>query len=263
MATLSSDIVDALAAHLYEAQTQGRAVVKVTDAYPELDDDDAYAIQYAMRRLQLAGGQRLVGLKMGLTSRAKMKQMGVESPIYGYLMENAYVPEGSAIDTAPLIHPKIEAEVAFMTRAALKGPNCTVAEVMAATDFVMPAMEVIDSRYENFRFDLRSVIADNTSASRFVTGGRTYKADDIDLRTMGVVMEKNGEVVQVGAGAAVLGHPAESVASLANMLAVRGEDIPAGTFVMTGGITAAVAVDKGDTITTRYQHLGSLTVRFT
>jgi 2-oxo-3-hexenedioate decarboxylase len=200
-------------------------------------------------------------LKAGLTSRAKMKQMGVETPIYGFLMDYFSQPDGGEIKVDELIHPKVEAEVAFVTKSVLKGP-CHVGDVLAATDFVIPAVEVIDSRYENFRFDLISVIADNASSSRFVLGSQMANPADLDLRNLGVVMEKNGQIVEVGAGAAVLGHPAASVAFLANMLAKRGEEIPAGTLILTGGITAAVAVDKGDCISVRYQGLGSVSMRF-
>ena len=149
-----------------------------------------------------------------------------------------------------------------MTNRTLKGPGCHIGSVLAAIDFVMPAIEIIDSRYENFRFDLKSVIADNTSAAGYVTGSYMRRVEELDLPTLGVVLEKNGEIVELGAGAAVLGHPAASVAMLANMLAERGEEIPAGTFIMTGGITAAVAVEKGDNINMRCQDIGSVSMRF-
>ncbi|MCU7810268.1 MAG: 4-oxalocrotonate decarboxylase, partial [Candidatus Thiodiazotropha sp. (ex Notomyrtea botanica)] len=155
-----------------------------------------------------------------------------------------------------------ESELAFVTKAPLKGPGCHIGNVLAATDFVIPAVEIIDSRYENFRFDLISVIADNASSSRFVLGGQMADPADVDMRTLGVVMEKNGQVVELGAGAAVLGHPAASVALLANMLGERGEEIPAGTLILTGGITAAVAMEKGDSLNVRYQGLGSVGMRF-
>ena len=134
--------------------------------------------------------------------------------------------------------------------------------MLAATDFVLPAVEVIDSRYENFRFDLKSVIADNTSAARFVTGGRHCSAAGLDLKNLGVVLEKNGEVVATASGAAVLGHPAASVAMLANMLGARGQEIPAGTLILTGGVTEAIAVEAGDAVSARFQHLGSVSMRF-
>ena len=188
--------------------------------------------------------------------------MGVEHPCYGFLADYFSVPEGAAIKHDELIHPKIEAELAFVTKADLRGPGCHIGDVLAATDFVMPAIEVIDSRYKDFKFDLKSVIADNSSSSRFITGGCAKSVTELDLKTLGVVMEINGKVVQTGAGAAVLGHPAASVAMLANMLAERGEYLPAGSFVMIGAITAAVQVEKGDAFVVHFQDLGSISGRF-
>jgi 2-oxo-3-hexenedioate decarboxylase len=134
--------------------------------------------------------------------------------------------------------------------------------VLAATDFVLPGIEVIDSRYRDFKFDLKSVVADNTSAARFVVGGRAMRPDRLDLRTVGVVMEKNGEVVSLGAGAAVLGHPAAAVAMLANHLGRRGQEIPAGSVILSGGVTEAVSVESGDHVCLRLQDLGSVSLRF-
>ncbi len=260
--TLDEKTVNELAAHLEQAELKAQDVVKITDAHPEMDFDDAYAIQYAIRKAKLSRGQKLAGLKMGLTSHAKMTQMGVDTPIYGFLMDYMARGDGEEIRSDELIHPKVEPEIAFVTKTDLRGPGCHIGDVLAATDFVVPAMEVIDSRYRDFKFDLKSVIADNTSSSRFVAGGQTRDPRELDLRTLGVVLEKNGEVVSTGAGAAVLGHPANSVAMLANMLGVRGEYIPAGTFIMTGAGTEAVAVAKGDAVTARFQELGSVSVRF-
>ena len=262
MTTLSTDIVKQLAEHLENAELNARDVVKITDEYPDMDWEDAYNIQWAIRQRKLDRGHRIVGLKMGLTSWAKMKQMGVETPIYAFLADYFSVADGAEIKTAELIHPKVEAEIAVTTSQELRGPGCHIADVMAAIGCVLPAVEIIDSRYEKFRFDLKSVIADNASSSRFVTGGRMRRPNELDLKTLGVVMEKNGEVVELGAGAAVLGHPAASVAMLANMLAERDEVIPAGSFIMTGGITAAVSVEAGDTVCVRYQDLGTVNLSF-
>ena len=170
--------------------------------------------------------------------------------------------EGSDIKTSELIHPKVEAEICVVTKAPLKGPGCHVGAVMAAIDFVIPGVEIIDSRYRDFKFDLKSVIADNTSAARFVVGGRPRNVEELDLRTLGVVMEKNGRIVAMAAGAAVLGHPAAAVAMLANHLGARGQEIPAGSFIMTGGVTEAIAVQAGDQVAVRFQDLGSVAMRF-
>ncbi|KAI3601852.1 4-oxalocrotonate decarboxylase [Cupriavidus necator H850] len=260
---LTQDTIARLAEHLENAELQREAVRKITDEYPDMGWDDAYAIQDAIRARKEARGTRIAGLKMGLTSFAKMRQMGVSDPVYGFLTDYGACMDGAAIDTGTLIHPKVEAEIAFVLKAPLKGPGCHIGDVLAATDFVVPAVEVIDSRYENFRFDLKSVIADNTSSARFVVGGTHRGAEGLDLKNLGVVLEKNGEVVATAAGAAVLGHPANSVAMLANMLGARGRELPAGTFIMTGGVTEAIAVAAGDNITVRYQHLGTVSMRFT
>ena len=262
MSTLTKEQVVQLAEHLENAELQAYEVTKITDDYPEMDYQDAFDIQWEIRRRKEERGNKIVGMKMGLTSWAKMSQMGVEHPCYGFLADYFSVPEGAAIKHDELIHPKIEAELAFVTKADLRGPGCHIGDVLAATDFVLPAIEVIDSRYKDFKFDLKSVIADNSSSSRFITGGCAKSVSELDLKTLGVVMEINGKVVQTGAGAAVLGHPAASVAMLANMLAERGEYLPAGSFVMIGAITAAVQVDKGDSFVVHFQDLGSISGRF-
>ena len=259
---LDDKTIAALAEHVENAELDKTPITKITDDHPDMDWDDAYAVQYAIRKRKQDRGTKLAGLKMGLTSYAKMKQMGVETPVYGFLTDYGSHADGAEIDTSKFIHPRIEGEVAVMTRKTLKGPGCHIGSVLAAIDFVIPAVEIIDSRYKDFKFDLKSVIADNTSAAGFVTGSNIAKVSELDLPTLGVVLEKNGQIVELGAGAAVLGHPAASVAMLANMLAERGEEIPAGTFIMTGGITAAVAVEKGDNITMRCQDLGTVSMRF-
>ncbi|MBS1191309.1 MAG: 4-oxalocrotonate decarboxylase [Rhodocyclaceae bacterium] len=259
---LDKATIAALAEHLESAELQAFDVVKITDSHPEMDWDDAYAIQDEIRRRKLARGARIVGLKCGLTSRAKMKQMGVETPCFGFLADYFTVADGGEVKMSELVHPKVEPEIAFVLKRALKGPGCHVGAVLAATDFVMAGIEIIDSRYRDFKFDLKSVIADNCSSSRFVLGGCAVPVDDLDLRTLGVVMEKNGEAVAIGAGAAVLGHPAAAIAMLANHLGARGEEIPAGTMILSGGVTEAVAVKAGDHVSLRIQSLGSASVKF-
>jgi 2-oxo-3-hexenedioate decarboxylase len=191
-----------------------------------------------------------------------MKQMGVTSPVFGFMTDDYTVPHGGECAMAGLIHPKVEPEIAFVTRKPLRGPGCHIAAVLEATDFVLPGIEVIDSRYKDFKFDLKSVVADNTSAARFVVGGKPARVDAMDLRTVGIVMEKNGEPVAFGAGAAVLGHPATAIAMLANHLGERGQEIPAGTLILSGGITEAVSVQAGDHICLHVQGMGSTSLRF-
>ncbi|MBN9406308.1 MAG: 2-oxo-3-hexenedioate decarboxylase [Burkholderiales bacterium] len=259
---LDDKTLDALAEHLYACQREARDTPKITDQHPEMDFDDAYAIQDRILAAKLKAGARIAGYKAGLTSHAKMKQMGVTDPVFGFLVDEFIVPDGGEVQTGELIHPKVEPEIAFVTRAELKGPGCSVANVLAASDVVLPGIEVIDSRYRDFKFDLKSVVADNTSASRFVVGGRAVDARSVDLRTTGVVLEKNGQVVALGAGAAVVSHPAAAVAMLVNHLGRRGKSLPAGSLVLSGGITEAVSVQKGDHVTLRVQGMGSVSVRF-
>lgn len=259
---LSLENIQKLAEHLENCELDACDTLKITDEYPDMDWEDAYAIQNEIRRRKLARGNKVVGLKAGLTSHAKMKQMGVDSPVFGFVADYYTVPDGGECKVEELIHPKVEPEIVFVTKKALKGPGCHIGAVLAATDFVLPGIEVIDSRYRDFKFDLKSVIADNTSAARFVIGGQARSAADLDLRTLGVVLEKNGLPVALGAGAAVLGHPAAAVAMLANHLGRYDEEIPAGTLILSGGVTEAIPVAAGDNVTLRVQHLGSTSIRF-
>ena len=260
--SLDNETLDRCARLLRDAERDVRDICKLTDTYPGLDVADAYRIQQRLCALKQAEGVRIVGMKMGLTSHAKMQQMGVDTPIYGFLGSDNAVDDGAAVDTRVLIHPKVEAEIAFVMRDALRGPGCTASDVLAATGYVVPAIELIDSRYENFRFDLPSVIADNTSASRYVLGSRPSDPATLDLQTLGVVMEKNGQVAEVGAGAAVLGDPAAAVAMLVNMLSEHGQPLEAGAVVLSGAITAAIAVQPGDNVLVRGDGIGTVGMRF-
>lgn len=260
--TLNRSEIEQLAEHLENAELQAYEVTKITDDYPNMTMADASDVQWEIRRRKEARGNKIVGMKMGLTSWAKMKQMGVEKPCYGFLADYFSLPDGAEVPMDELIHPKVEAELAFVTNKDLSGPDVTVEQVLDATELVVPAVEIIDSRYKDFKFDLISVQADNSSSTRFVLGSHSAKPEDFDWSTLGVVMQKNGEIVELGAGAAVLDNPAASVAMLASMLHERDEIIPAGTFIMTGGVTAAVLVERGDSICVRYQGLGTVTMRF-
>ena len=259
---LDQKTILSLAEHLENAELQVRDVTMITGDYPNMDWDDAYAIQDEIKRRKEGRGNKTVGLKAGLTSFAKMKQMGVETPVFGFVSDYMARPDGGEIKHSELIHPKVEAEICIVTKAPLKGPGCNVAAVMAATDFVIPAVEVIDSRYRDFKFDLKSVIADNTSSSRFVIGGRPRDLTELDLRTLGVGLEINGEIKSVAAGAAVLGNPLAAVAMMANHLGERDQYIPSGSFIMTGGVTEALLVNPGDNVLVRFQDLGTVSMRF-
>jgi len=258
---LSSKTLDQLARHLHACQREARDTPKITDEHPEMDWDDAYAIQDRILAAKLKAGARVAGYKAGLTSHAKMKQMGVTDPVFRFLVDEFTVPDGGEVKVGELIHPKVEPEICFVTRTELAGPGCSIAHVLAASDVVLPGIEVIDSRYRDFKFDLKSVVADNTSAARFVVGGHAVDARSVDLRTTGIVLEKNGVPVALGAGAAVLGHPAAAVAMLVNHLGRRGKSLPAGSLVLSGGATEAVTVKAGDHVCLRIQGMGSVSMR--
>lgn len=259
--TLTPEQIATLTDRVEAAQRDAQAIPKLTNDFPGMTLGDGYAVQMALRQRWLARGVRQVGWKAGLTSQAKMRQMGVSVPSIGFLMADMARPESSLVRTDDLVHPRVECEVAFVTKAPLAGDKVSRDEVLAATDFVLPAIEIIDSRFSGFKFDLPSVVADNGSSARFVTGGRPRYVQDVDLPSLGVVMEKNGEAVTMAAAAAVMGHPADAVALLVKVLHALGETLPAGSFVMSGGITEAVAVKPGDSILARYQALGSVSLR--
>lgn len=259
---LDAPTLDAVAAQVAAAQSAPHTIPKLTDLYPGLDVDDGYAVQDRLLRHWRDEGRELIGLKAGLTSKAKMVQMGVSVPSFGILMRDMVYPEGSVIPAATMIHPRVEAEIAFVMKGELSGPDVTVDAICDATDFVQPAIEVLDSRFEKFRFDLPSVIADNGSAARFVLGGRPRRPRDVDLRTIGMVMEKNGEIVAMASSGAVLGHPATSIQMLVAWLHGRGRTLPAGAVVLTGGATEAIAVASGDAVCVRFQDMGEISVRF-
>jgi 2-oxo-3-hexenedioate decarboxylase len=253
-APLPADDVAAFARVLDRATLDVRPVTKLT-ATRAFALDDAYAIQRAGIGLRASRGDTLVGMKMGLTSRAKMQQMGVAVPIYGHLTKLMILDDGGTVDRAAHIHPRVEPEVAFVLGRPLRGP-VTPAQALLAVDGVCCALELIDSRYENFQFTLQDVVADNGSSSRFVLGN-VVRARDFDTGNLGMVMTKNGVVAEIGSSAAIYEHPARSLAALVNQLVPLGEELAAGSIVMTGGATAAIALDRGDRVRVDVQGLGS------
>lgn len=248
---------------LHQAEAGRHEVMRITSDYPDMSVEDAYQIQEELIRMKLGQGHRIIGPKMGLTSKAKMKQMNVEEPIYGYIFDYMLVPEGGSISMQELIHPKVEAEIAFILGKDIEGPGITGAQVLAATEYVVPALEIIDSRYKNFEFTLPDVIADNASSSRVVIGNRLTNPNQLDLDLVGVTLSINGEIKGLGAGAAVVGHPANSVAMLANMLARKGGGLKAGEIILTGGITSAVMLSVGDFVSAKLDGLGEVSFSVT
>jgi 2-oxo-3-hexenedioate decarboxylase len=254
---MEKEKIKKIASFLIDAENEKKEVIRITAEYPDLSAEEAYAIQEELVNIRLGQGYRMVGPKMGLTSHAKMKQMNVQEPIYGYIFDYMVIDE-DVLHVNELIHPKVEAEIAFILGKDIEGPNVTANEVLASTEYVVPALEVIDSRYESFQFTLPDVIADNASSSRVFFGSVMKKPEEMELDLVGVTLSINGELKDLGASAAVLGHPANSVAMLANMLSRKGKKLKAGQIVLTGGITGAQLVSQGDVVSAKWDGLGTV-----
>lgn len=247
------------AAYLINAEEKKTTVPKITiDRHPELTIEEAYKIQHHLVDLKEQKGQRVAGLKMGLTSEAKLKQMNVEDPIYGHVFDYMIMSHGEELDFEEHIHPKVEPEIGFVLEKDLEGPGITGTDVLEATKYVFPAIEVIDSRYENFNFTLPDVIADNTSASKVVFGSDLANPLDIELDLVGVTLAINGRIKSLGAGAAVLGQPAHAIARLANMLAEEGKKVKANVPILSGAITEAITLNPGDYVNARLGGIGEV-----
>jgi len=249
--------VPELAARLFEAARDGRVVAPLTDERPDLSAAEAYEIQDAVLALRERAGERIVGAKLGLTSRAKQRDMGIEEPVYGWLTDAMALDPGSVLEVSTLVQPRAEPEIAFVLGEDLSGRHVTAAHVLAATRAVVPAIEILDSRFPDYRFALPDVIADDASAGRFLLASGVAP-EGLDLRVLGCVFERNGEVIATARGGAALGHPAAAVAWLVRTLAARGRGLSAGQIVLSGGLTSAVPVGPGDVVTARFDRLGTV-----
>ena len=243
-----AEILDSAALH-------ARATPQLTHTDPDLSVADAYLVQKLSVDHRLGRGERRIGVKMGLTSRAKMLQVGVDEVAWGRLTDAMLIEEGASMSRARFVHPRVEPEVAFLMKAPLSG-KVTAMEALAAVEAIAPAMEIIDSRYENFKFALSDVIADNTSSSGLVIGQWNDPAKDFS--NLGVILEIDGHVIEVGSTAAILGHPLRSLVAAARLVAEGGEEFSAGDIVMAGGITAAPNLAPGQTVRTNIQGLGAV-----
>lgn len=251
---------DAAVERLTAAVRDRSATTPLTDDHGHFDLATAYDLQARVVAHRIEQGHRVIGAKLGLTSEAKQKQMKVDEPLYGWLTSDMRLEPGAPLMIDQYIQPRVEAEIAFLIGDDLEGSDVGAADVMAATVAVMPAIDVLDSRYAGYSFTLPDVVADNSSSAGFVTGTVLVDPIGIDLRLVGVVLEVNGQVAATAAGAAVLGHPAASVAWLVRALARRDEGLEAGMTVLSGACTAAVAVSPGDTVVARVDRVGTVEV---
>ncbi len=259
---LTQDQIDKEARELYRAEKEKSVLRPFTQRYPDLGADEAYRIQLALIELKKADGAKVVGKKIGLTSKAMQKMLNVDQPDYGHILDSMVLENAAVVRVTELIQPKIEPEIAFILDRDLQGPGITPVKVLAATRFVVPALEIIDSRIEGWKIKLCDTIADNASSARVVLGSSPRRVDERDLKLVGMVLEKNGDIVQTGAGGAVLGHPAVAVAWLANAVGQFGVCLSAGDVIMPGALCGAVDVVAGDLFQATYDGLGSVSVRF-
>lgn len=260
MTLMSSLPVDALAERLITSARNRTATTPLTDDHPDLDIATAYTIQDAVVSARQAQGAVVAGAKLGLTSAAKQQQMNVDSPLYGWLTDDMLIDTGADLHCERYIQPRCEPEIAFLLGRDIAGQDVSAAHVIAATELVFPAIDVLDSRFSGYKFALPDVVADNSSCAGYALGGQGTSPVGIDLRLVGCAFYKNGQLIASASGAAVLGHPAASVAWLVRELAVRGRGLRAGQVVLAGSMTEAIAVSPGDTITSRIDRLGSITL---
>ncbi|MGH2363394.1 MAG: 2-keto-4-pentenoate hydratase [Chloroflexota bacterium] len=255
--------VTALAGRLFNAYTEHQDIERLT-LEGDIAEREAYAIQWALIQRHVTAGERVVGKKTGLTSVAKQRQMNTTEPLYGYLMDRTIGADGDSISRANFIHPRVESEILFVMDRPLAGPTVTGQQVIAATRYVLPALEVIDSRFRDFKFTAPDVVADNASAAYVILGGTATVPAELDLRLVGMAVSKNGELLATGAGAAILGHPAGSVAWLVRKMAEMGAGgLEEGDIVLAGALVEAFAIEPGDFMTAEFDHLGSVSIRCT
>ncbi|MCL8027162.1 fumarylacetoacetate hydrolase family protein [Nocardioides bruguierae] len=254
---------DEVARALLEAEASRRPVPPLTETHPGLDLDDAYAIQLAQVRLRRERGERVRGHKVGLTSLPMQRMLGVDEPDFGHLWDGMFHLEHAPVPASSWIAPRVEPEIAFVLARPLAGPGVTVADAVAAVDVVLPALEVVDSRVEDWRIGLLDTVADNASSAGVVLGSRPTRLTDVDLRLVGCVLRRQGQVQQTGTGAAVLGSSLSSLVWLANTVGRWGTVLEAGHVILPGSVTAAIPVRAGDTVTAEFGGpLGSVTARF-
>lgn len=247
---------------LAAAYASRRPVEPLSETYCGMTLEDSYEIQLLQIRSRTAAGARIKGHKVGLTSLAMQRQTGVDQPDYGHLLDDMFHPEHQPIRTSDYLQPRVEPEIAFVLKRPLHGPGVTVPEAAAAVDFVIPALELIDSRIRDWNIGILDTIADNASSGGVVLGSRPTPLHRVDLRLSGCTLHRGGELVATGAGGAVLGSPLNSLVWLANTVGARGVGLESGHVILPGAVTAAVAARPGDSFTATFAGLGSVTACF-
>jgi 2-oxo-hept-3-ene-1,7-dioate hydratase len=246
---------------LLQAQKECRQARLLTETFPHIEIHDAYAISTAVMQRKVQAGARLIGHKVGLTSKAMQASSKINEPDYGYLLDSMLIAEGAKVPHASFCLPRVEVELAFVLGQPLQGPGVTLVDVLRATDYVLPALEIVDARLVDQR-KIQDTIADNGAAAGLVLGGRPVKPMDVDLRWVAGLMYRNSEIEETGVAAGVLGHPALGVAWLANKLGQHGVRLETGHIVLAGSFTRVVYARQGDTLFGDFGTLGSVCVQF-
>ena len=254
--------IDKIAKQLYDAERGRYEIDKISTANPSMTLEDSYAVQKKLVAMRLSDGEKLIGMKVGLTSKAMQETIGIDVPDYGQLTDAMVILEGQPCKMDELCQPKVEGEIVFFMKKDLKGPGITVADVYNAVEFVAPAIEIVDSRIRKWDVTLFDTVADNGSSGRLIIGSKIVPITDVDMRLTGMTMEKNGELFNSGTTAEVWGNPAASVAWLINELSKFDIGVKAGNIVLSGALTAAPPAIAGDHFVVSFAGMGSVGVKF-
>ncbi|MCC2097507.1 MAG: fumarylacetoacetate hydrolase family protein [Hyphomicrobiales bacterium] len=260
--TIDPSVIEDIAARIRQAEASGVAIPPVRDELEGGGVQGAYAVQAANTAWHVANGRRLVGRKIGLTAKAVQAQLGVDSPDFGMLFADMEVADGEEIVQARLMQPRVEAEISLVLGRDLKQEQLGITEIMSAIEYALPSIEIVGSRIENWNIRLLDTVADNASSGLFVLGGRPVKIDALDWRLCGMVMERRGEQISLGAGAACLGNPLNAALWLARTMVEAGAPLLAGDIIMTGALGPMAIAAPGDVIEARINGLGSVRAVF-
>lgn len=265
---LSKDQIEQAAQRLYQAEQERKQIAALTLEHPEMTMDEAYSIQKSWVERKIADGRSVKGYKIGLTSRAMQMAVNIDQPDYGVLLDDMFFSDGAEICAADFLDPRIEVELAFVLKDALEGENITIFDVLNATDYVVPALELIAARCHRtdpetgYQRKVLDTIADNAANGGIILGGRPIKPMDLDLRWVGSLLYLNGQIEETGIAAGVLGHPANGICWVCKRFAPHGVSLQPGQVVLAGSFTRPVAVKAGDTVHADYGPLGGVSVRF-
>ena len=265
---LTDEQIRDAAARLREAAKTRTPMRQLSLQYPDMDFEDAYAIQRAWGEIRYAEGRKLLGRKIGLTSRAMQQSLNITEPDHGLLLDDMFFEDGSTIALDQFLGVRIEVELAFVLGSNLRGPGCTIFDVLRATEYVTPALEILDSRIQmsdpetGHQRTIVDTVSDNAADAGIITGGRVVRPHDVDLRWVSALLYRNGIIEESGVAAAVLNHPANGVAWLANKLAPHGVELEAGQIILAGSFTRPVWARAGDTFQADYGPMGSISCQF-